>query len=77
MRTGWSAKFVMGGLVTSARGASLNLPHFRYHSSVAPWEGGRYPASGFYPIFALLMLPHSKSFWLLADVRAAGPKKPF
>ena len=35
-RTGWSAKFMMDGLVTSARDASLNLPHFRYHSIVAP-----------------------------------------
>ena len=26
-RTGWSAKFVMDGLVTSAGDASLNLPH--------------------------------------------------
>ena len=37
-RTGWNAKFVMDGLVASARDASLNLPHFRYyHSIVAPW----------------------------------------
>ena len=35
-RTGWSAKFVMDGLVTSAGDASLNLPHFRYHPNVAP-----------------------------------------
>ena len=35
-RTGWSAKFVMDGLVTSARDASLNLPHHGYHSIVAP-----------------------------------------
>ena len=35
-RTGWSAKFVMDGFVTSARDASLNLPQHGCHSIVAP-----------------------------------------
>ena len=35
---------MMDGLVASARDASLNLPHFRYHSIVAPWLRAVEPA---------------------------------
>ena len=36
----------------------------------APPEGGRRPALGFYPIFALSVLASTKLFWLRANVRA-------
>ena len=51
---------LMRQLREHSRGGSLRA-ELRYVVD-APPEGGRRPASGFYPIFALSLLPHSKSF---------------
>ena len=42
----------------------------------APPEGGRHPALGFYPIFALSVLASTCAFWLRANVRAWTGRGP-
>ena len=59
-----------------AKGGEAQQTQLRYVVSAPPEEGGRHPALGFYPIFALSVFTYVCAFWLRANIRAWTGRGP-